>query len=286
MTSHQTALLSVDIEDWFQVENLKGAIPRQSWDSKELRVDHNVDVILELLAANKTHATFFVLGWIAKHAPALVQRIHAQGHEIACHGYGHDLVYDLSVERFREDLRSSKHILEDLVGESVIGYRAPSFSITDWAIDVLMETGLKYDSSLFPSMVHDRYGKLTEHKVGNGGITELAKGFHEVGLSCLTLFGRNVPWAGGGYFRLLPYPVFRAGVRKILRDKGTYCFYIHPWEFDPGQPRIRAISAQYRFRHYKNLGKTRTRFAELIREVPFGRIRDALPIQDDSAGTL
>jgi polysaccharide deacetylase family protein (PEP-CTERM system associated) len=277
MTNVQRALLSIDLEDWFQVENLKGAISRDSWAHRELRVAKNVDLILEILDQNKTRATFFVLGWIAEHVPAVVKRIHAQGHEIASHGYGHELVYSLTPEQFRQDVRASKRILEDLTGAELVGYRAPSFSITDWAIGVLIDQGFKYDSSLFPSMAHDRYGKLREYSIKGERNVELEKGFREIVLSCLPVFGRNIPWAGGGYFRIIPFPVFRSGVKKILREKGSYCFYIHPWEFDPDQPRIRSVKSLYQFRHYKNLDKTKERFVRLLKEFDFVPLREALP---------
>jgi polysaccharide deacetylase family protein (PEP-CTERM system associated) len=276
MKSDGMALLSIDLEDWFQVENLKGAISRESWEVQELRVVRDVDIILSILGETSTRATFFVLGWIAEHVPSLVKRIHEQGHEIASHGYGHDLVYNLTQDQFREDVRISKNILEDLIGEQVIGYRAPSFSITDWAIDILIEAGFQYDSSLFPSLAHDRYGKFRHYVVQRETNVELEKGFREIVLSCLPILGKNIPWAGGGYFRVVPYAVFRGGVQRILRHKGIYCFYIHPWEFDPGQPRIDAVNALYRFRHYKNLAKTRERFVRLLNDFEFRPLREAL----------
>ena len=196
--------------------------------------------------------------------------------EVASHGYGHDLIYTLTEDQFRTDVKRSKGLLEDITGQPVIGYRAPNFSITDWAIDILRETGFRYDSSLFPSMAHDRYGKLEKFKVEDKRWFELAPGFHQVLLSCLPLAGRNLPWAGGGYFRLIPYPVFQRGVRRILRLKQAYCFYIHPWEFDPGQPRVNNIKASYRFRHYNNLERTEKRFRALVSDFSFQPIRDAL----------
>jgi polysaccharide deacetylase family protein (PEP-CTERM system associated) len=270
------ALLSVDVEDWFQVENLRAAIPRESWAERESRVERNMEVILDILDRHNTRGTFFVLGWIAERFPKLVQRLHAGGHEIASHGYGHELIYRQNLEQFREDAHKSKQILEDIIGERILGYRAPSFSITDWAIPVLIELGFTYDSSLFPSMAHDRYGRLAGYKIKDAPMFELVDGFHEVLLSCLPLASRNIPWAGGGYFRLLPYPVFRRGMRRILAERGVYCFYIHPWEFDPGQPKIRNIKPSHRFRHYNNLDKTEARFAALVREFQFQPIRTAL----------
>ena len=271
--------MSIDVEDWFQVENLRAAVTRESWSSRELRVEKNTDLILEILAQNKTHATFFVLGWVAEKLPQIVKKLQAGGHEIASHGYGHDLIYNLSRAEFSEDIRRSKTILENITGEKILGYRAPNFSITDWAIEVLMEQGFKYDSSLFPTMAHDRYGKLTKFRIEDKPWFELADGFYQVLLSCLPLAGKNFPWAGGGYFRLIPYPVFKNGVARILRQRRLYCFYIHPWEFDPGQPRIGNLKASHKFRHYNNLARTEARFANLVKDFQFQPIRSVLPLK-------
>lgn len=272
----QTHLLSIDVEDWFQVDNLKTAISRHSWEGRELRVVRNVDLILEILEKNETKATFFVLGWIAKKNPALVKKIHSRGHEIATHGYGHDLVYNLTPEEFRHDVGVSKKILEDLIGEKVIGYRAPNFSITDWAIDVLLELGFRYDSSLYPTEIHDRYGIL--HHTGNihQSPLKLREGFFEIPLSCLSMLRQNIPWAGGAYFRVIPFAIFRHGIKAILRQSSTYCFYIHPWEFDPEQPKVADIRFLYKFRHYHNLSKTQGRFIKLIQKFKFQPIRSQL----------
>ena len=277
-TAAPKALMSVDVEDWFQVENLRSAITKDSWASRELRVQRNMDVVLGILDERQTKGTFFILGWVAEKLPALVKRIHAGGHEIASHGFGHDLIYRLTHEEFRADVRRSKEFLEDLVGEPVLGYRAPNFSITDWSIEILHELGFKYDSSLFPTMAHDRYGKLTTMTIQDRPWFELVPGFYQVLLSCLPVFGRNVPWAGGGYFRLIPYPIFRRGVQRILAVKQSYCFYIHPWEFDPDQPRITNLKASHRFRHYNNLAKTTARFTELVKDFSFQPIRNVLPL--------
>lgn len=272
----QTHLLSIDVEDWFQVDNLKNAIPRDSWSARELRVDRNINLILEILEKNATKATFFILGWIAEKTPDIVKKIHASGHEIATHGYGHDLVYNLNPERFRQDVGASKEILEDLIGKEVVGYRAPSFSITDWAIDELAELGFRYDSSLYPTEIHDRYGTLRTVKTDVNGPFKLRDGFFEIPLSCFSIFHQSIPWAGGGYFRVIPYALFSYGVRAILRQNSTYCFYIHPWEFDPEQPRVSNISIFYRYRHYNNLKKTEGRFIRLIQEFKFQPIRNCL----------
>jgi polysaccharide deacetylase family protein (PEP-CTERM system associated) len=269
------AAMSIDIEDWFHVENLKGIIARDTWDERELRVERNVDIMLQAMADRGVRSTCFVLGWVAEKCPALIKRIADEGHEIASHGYGHDLVYSLTPEQFHEDIeRSTKH-LRDLTGQPVTGYRAPSFSICDWAIDVLQEHGITYDSSAFPTVAHDRYGKLTGMDAGHP-IVELRDGFHEMCISCLTLGTRGVPWGGGGYFRLFPYPLFRRGVRRILRHGHPYVFYIHPWEIDPGQPRMDGLKKSYAFRHYVNLGRTERRFAQLLGDFQWTTMHDLL----------
>lgn len=270
-------LLSVDVEDWFQVDNLKQAITRESWDGNVSRVERNVDIILELLDKNNSTATFFILGWIAERFPQVVKKIHQQSHEVACHGYNHELVYSLSPENFRQDVIRTKNILEDTIGERIIGYRAPNFSITDWAIDVLISLGFKYDSSLFLTFAHNRYGKLKNYKVSSNSVFELKEGFYQVMLSNNEYAGIKLPWSGGFYFRFIPYRIFKSGIDKILKDKGIYIFYIHPWEFDPKQPRVANINLQYKFRHYTNLKKTESKFIRLLHDYKFFPIRTVIP---------
>jgi polysaccharide deacetylase family protein (PEP-CTERM system associated) len=257
------AAMSVDVEDWFQVENLKPVVPRGTWDSRESRVERNTMRILEILAGQGAQATFFILGWVAERQPGLIRRIAEQGHEIASHGYGHDLLYNLSPEEFRSDVSRCKSILEDLTGRHVRGYRAPSFSITDWAVPILQELGFVYDSSVFPTVAHDRYGKLAGVDAGRP-ILELRPGFHEVCISCLPVGNRGLPWGGGGYFRMIPYGPWQAGVRRILAGGAPYIFYIHPWELDPGQPRLEGLGRLNRFRHYVNLERSERRFRALV----------------------
>jgi polysaccharide deacetylase family protein (PEP-CTERM system associated) len=269
------AAMSVDVEDWFQVENLRPAISRPSWDTREMRVERNTMRILELLAAHRARATFFVLSWIAERHPGLVRQIAEAGHEIASHGYGHDLLYTLSKSEFRADVDRCKKVLEDVTGQQIVGYRAPSFSITDWAVPILQELGFEYDSSAFPTMAHDRYGRLTGVHAGRP-ILELRPGFHEVCISCLPLGKRGLPWGGGGYFRIIPYYPWRAGVRRILRAGGPYMFYIHPWEIDPAQPRVGGLSVLGRFRHYVNLGRCERRFQALLTDFQWTSVGQVL----------
>jgi polysaccharide deacetylase family protein (PEP-CTERM system associated) len=269
------AAMSIDVEDWFHVENLKRAIPRDSWDGRQLRVERNTDRMLALLDRRDARCTFFVLGWVAERCPRLVERIAAAGHEVASHGYGHDLVYELSENEFREDVRRCKELLEDLTGAPVRGYRAPSFSITEWSIPILQELGFAYDSSAFPTVAHDRYGNLPGIAAGQQ-VVELRPGFHEVCISCLMVGSRGLPWGGGGYFRLLPYGVFRRGVARILRSGEPYVFYIHPWEIDPDQPRVTGLPRLHEFRHYVGLGRAEDHLQSLLEDFRWGSVADLL----------
>ena len=267
------AVLSIDVEDWFHVENLRPSIPRETWGERQLRVDRNVDRMLGLMdQADRVQATFFVLGWVAERCPAVIRRIAAAGHEIASHGYGHDLLTSLTPAAFREDVRRSKALLEDLTSAPVRGYRAPSFSITEWAIPVLQEEGFVYDSSVFATIAHDRYGRIAGMRP-DSVIVELIPGFYEIGVSCLTVGPIGLPWGGGGYFRLMPYPLFRRGVARIRRRR-PYVFYIHPWEIDPDQPRVHGLSFTHRFRHTVGLSRCETRFAALLRDFRWSTMSD------------
>lgn len=270
-----SAAMSIDVEDWFQVENLKPVVARATWDSRESRVVRNTNRILDLLGEHRAQATFFVLGWVAERQPELIRRIEAEGHEIASHGYGHDLIYTLSPAEFRADVERGKKLLEDVIGHRIIGYRAPSFSITDWAVSILQDLGFEYDSSVFPTVAHDRYGRLTGVDSGQP-ILQLRPGFHEVCISCLPLGRRGLPWGGGGYFRMLPYGVWREGVRRILGTGAPYVFYIHPWEIDPGQPRVQGLSRVSRFRHYLNLARCEERFARLLADFRWTTLKSLL----------
>lgn len=262
--------ISFDVEDWFQVENLKSAIRRDDWDSLELRVEQNTRRILAALQERGVKATFFILGWVAERCPELVREIDRQGHEVASHGYAHRLVYDMTPDEFRDDLARSKMILEDIVGKPVIGYRAPSFSITPntlWALDILKETGFRYDSSIFPVSVHDRYGFPgcdTQPFHWSNGLLEIPLAVYKLGRLAL-------PVAGGGYFRLFPYIYFRALLGRLNRRRQPFTFYLHPWEFDPAQPRV-CVPWFYSFRHYVNLDKTESRLRKLLKQFRFAGI--------------
>lgn len=265
--------LSFDIEDWFQVENMKGAVSFKDWDTLELRVARNTERILRILKDNDTRATFFVLGWVAERCPGLVREITRGGHELASHGYGHDLVYSLGPEKFREDVRRSKEALEGISGKKVCGYRAPSFSITKdslWALDILKEEGFIYDSSIFPVSFHDRYGFDTRESVP----FRWPNGLIEVPLTVYRIRNVTLPLAGGGYFRLLPYVYFKYFFNKLNAKNERFTFYLHPWEIDPGQPRL-PLPLSYRIRHYVNLKETEAGLKKLLKDFRFDGIKAA-----------
>ncbi len=263
--------LSVDVEDYFHAEALTAHIGRDNWDSLPSRVVENTRRVLELLAEHNSRATFFVLGWVASRFPGLVREIRSSGHEIGCHSYWHRLVYQLSPKEFREDTRQAKQAVEDAGGAEVMGYRAPSFSITrrsSWALQILSEFGFRYDSSIFP-VHHDLYG-IPEHPRFACHHGELHKwDILEFPLSTCRMLGMNLPFGGGGYLRLLPQTYTRYCFRRVNDgERRPVIVYFHPWEIDPYQPRVRA-PLRSRVRHYTNLRKTRQRIAELLRRHRF-----------------
>ncbi|CAH1079370.1 XrtA system polysaccharide deacetylase [Candidatus Nitrotoga sp. 1052] len=265
--------MTIDVEDYFQVSAFASTIPREQWESLPCRVERNIDIALALLNEGKAHATFFTLGWIAERYPGIVRRIVDNGHELASHGYGHQRVSELSRNEFNEDISRAKKTLEDLSGSPVIGYRAPSFSIGAdnlWALDLLQEAGYQYSSSIYP-IRHDHYGmpdapRFAHYPRGKDGMLELPP-------TTAILLGRNLPAAGGGYFRLLPYQASRWLIRRVNRQDGKPCiFYFHPWELDPDQPRQFSISAKTRFRHYVNLKRMESRIQSLLRDFHWDRM--------------
>jgi len=260
---------SVDIEDWFQVENLKEAISKNDWPNIQLRVRENTIKMLNLLEKHNTKATFFVLGWIAEREKELIRNIYSRGHEIASHGYGHDLVYKLSHLEFREDIRKSKDIIEEIIQDRIYGYRAPSFSITDWALDILKEEGYIYDSSLFLVSNHDRYSKVDISLEGTNFIRVLPNGLKEVPISTNKFFAKSLPWGGGGYFRILPYHIFKQGYIRSRNQSNGLIFYCHPWEIDADQPRVSNIKLSYQFRHYYGLESTERKLSRLLEDFKF-----------------
>jgi polysaccharide deacetylase family protein (PEP-CTERM system associated) len=272
---------TVDVEDYFHVAALSSVISRDSWASREYRVESNIERLLGVLDDCAVQGTFFVLGWVAERSPQMVRRIAAQGHEIACHGYGHQLVYRQSEREFRAETLRAKKCLEDLIGEPVLGYRAASFSVTPaslWALDVLIDLGFLYDSSVFP-IHHDIYGLPGAAPEPNRLGAPSGRTLIEFPMSAARFFGVPVPVSGGGYFRILPYWLTRAGLKQINeRCARPFTFYVHPWELDPQQPRIR-VGWFSRFRHYTNLSRCEARLRRLLSEFAFAPMREALRLQ-------
>ena len=264
--------MTIDVEDFFQVQAFAGTVGREDWQRYPSRVERNVNVALDLLRERGVNATFFTLGWIAERHPELIRRIVREGHELASHGYAHHPVFDQSPEEFRADIRRTKQILEDIGQAPVRGYRAASFSITKrtlWALDILAEEGHAYSSSIFP-IAHDFYGipdapRFAYHPRNDG--------FLEVPMTTIFAFGRNLPCSGGGYFRLLPYAATRWALKRVNRRDGQPCvFYLHPWELDPDQPRMHNAPLKSRLRHYLNLSRTEGRLRRLLGDFAWGRM--------------
>ena len=264
--------LTVDVEEYFQVAAFERTIPRDAWEVAESRVEFNTGRVLDLFAAHGNKATFFVLGWIAERHPALVKRIVADGHELASHGYDHTRVHQFTAEQFRADVVKTKAILEDIGGVAVRGYRAPSYSINGknlWALDVLQETGHVYSSSIYP-IRHDLYGMPEAPRFP---FRIRPDAILEIPVTTVRLGGRNYPCGGGGYFRLLPYAAFRRMLARVNeQDRQSGLFYFHPWEVDPGQPRVKDAPLKSRFRHYLNLNSMHGRLERLLRDFEWGRM--------------
>ena len=276
MTTRANAL-SFDVEDWFQVESLHGIIPRDRWSSFPLRVERNVDCILGLLASADITATFFTLGWVAEQLPHVVKQIAAAGHEVASHGWSHTPLWRLTEEAFRDEIIRTRALLEDLSGQQVLGYRAPTFSIareTLWGLRVLAEAGYRYDSSIFP-VHHDRYG-IPDAPLG---IHRREEGIWEVPLSVYQVGPLRIPVAGGGYFRLYPEWVTFRAIRKINAAGRPAIVYLHPWEFDPGQPQAPGMKTISRLRHRVGLSRTSGRLSRLVQRYPFSSMRSVLGAQ-------
>ena len=272
--------LTVDVEDYFQVSALAPYISRSDWERIPCRVERNVEVILELFAEAGAHATFFTLGWIADRYPALVRRIATAGHEIASHGYEHLRIHEQTPSDFSLDITRAKSLLEDLAGAEVKGYRAPSFSIsakTLWAFDEIANAGYRYSSSVYP-VQHDLYGMPEAPRFPYRPRADLL----EIPVTTAPVLNRNLPAGGGGYFRLLPYTVSRALIRRVnTLDRRPAVFYFHPWEIDAAQPRVPGTSYKARFRHYLNLHRTERRLRRLLRDFRWRRMDEVfLPARD------
>ncbi len=265
--------MTCDVEDYFQVSAFAPYISRDSWPARECRVEANIERILALFERTGVRGTFFTLGWIAERYPAMVRRIVDSGHELASHGYGHLRASDQSRAEFANDIRSSKALLEDIGGQAVLGYRAPSFSIGQanlWALEELFDAGYRYSSSIYP-ISHDHYGmpdapRFAFYPQGPDGLLE-------VPITTVPLAGRNLPAGGGGYFRLLPYALSRWMIGRVNReDREPALFYFHPWEIDPGQPRPDGLGAKARFRHYVNIERMERRIEALARDFAWDRM--------------
>jgi len=262
--------ISCDLEDYFQVESLRGVVPRERWESMPPRLERNTERVLALLDEAGVRATFFVLGWCAERFPGLVKRIAEAGHEIASHGHSHQMITEQSPEEFRADVRRAKALLEDLSGQPVLGYRAPTFSITErtlWAVDILAEEGYAYDSSIFP-IRHDRYGipSAPRHlhiRQGRDGASLV-----EFPPTTVRVLGCNLPVAGGGYLRLLPVGLVVWALRSVNRRGWPAIVYFHPWELDAEQPRL-PVRGLSRFRHYVNLHRTAAKLRFVLARLPF-----------------
>jgi len=269
---------TVDVEDYYQVSAMERTVGRSSWGSRESRVVANTQRLLNLLAQHDVCGTFFILGWVAERFPGLVREIVAAGHDVGSHSYWHRLVYEMTPAEFREDLRRSIGVIENAAGMKVRYYRAPSFSITQrslWALDILVEEGIEVDSSVFP-IVHDRYGipgapsAIHTIKTPSGRLTEFPPTVAHIGPIAL-------PAGGGGYFRLYPYLITHHLLSRINRtEERPFMFYCHPWEIDPGQPRMPGGSPISRFRHYVNLATTEQKLNRFLKDFAFGPIERAL----------
>jgi polysaccharide deacetylase family protein (PEP-CTERM system associated) len=267
-----TNAMTVDVEDYFQVAVFENCIRREDWSRWPVRVEDNTRRVLELFQRHEVHATFFVLGWVAERFPSLVRDITASGHEIASHGFGHERLTNISRTAFRDGIVRTKHLLEDLSGAAVAGYRAPSYSIgptTLWAYDELREAGYRYSSSIVP-IRHDLYGMPAAPRFA---FLAEGSGLLEIPVTTARLWGRNWPCGGGGYFRLLPYALFQSGLRRVnQQEQRPGVFYFHPWEVDPEQPRVPGVTLKNRVRHYLNLTRTVPRIERLVRDFRFDRM--------------
>lgn len=269
--------LTVDVEDYFQVSAFAENIDQKDWGNHPLRVANNTHKLLDMFDEYQLKATFFILGWVAERQKDLVLEIAKRGHEVACHGYSHQLVYNQSADVFKDETVRSKSILEDIIQQPVRGYRAASYSITEkskWALDILAESGFIYDSSIFP-VRHDRYGMLDTPEHPYRLETPAGHSIIEFPLSTAKILNYRLPVAGGGYFRLYPYWLSKMGLQQINRQHKPFIFYLHPWEIDPDQPKISA-SWFSRFRHYNNLDKCEPRLRNLMMDFQFATAWDVL----------
>ena len=271
--------MSIDVEDYFHANALSRLSPSTAWEGFEQRAERNTHRMLDVLDEHGVKATCFVLGWVAERYPSIARRIVADGHELASHGYWHQLIFAIDREAFRSDIRRGKALLEDQAGVRVHGYRAPSFSVvtrTLWALDELLDAGFTYDASIFP-IRHDTYGIPDAPRHPHAMASPSGRPIFEIPSSTTTLGRMNLPVAGGGYFRLLPYAWTRWGIGRVNRgERRPVVFYLHPWDMDPGQPRF-DVSGLSRVRHYTNLERCEPRYRRLLSQFAFAPIRDVFP---------
>lgn len=268
---------TIDVEDYFQVAAFEKTVSREDWDRFPIRTEENTRRLLDLLRRREVRATFFLLGWIARRCPDLVRRINAEGHEVAAHGFDHRLIYRQTEEEFRDDVRRTRELLRELSGQEVCGYRAPSWSITartPWALQILVEEGFTYDSSVFP-IRHDLHGTPGAPREIHRMETE-AGPIREFPPAVVRVLGRNIPTGGGGYFRLYPYVLTRSMLRSINAQGRPFTFYVHPWEIDPDQPRFAGAPLKSRFRHYVNLKRTAAKLERLFDDFAFAPMIEVL----------
>lgn len=269
-------LASFDIEDWFHAENIKPSLPTTNWNQLESRVERNTHELLDILAQAQARSTFFVLGWVARRHPGLVRRIAAEGHEVASHTDAHHRFYTLSRCELVADLARARDTLEQVTGTRVLGVRAPAFTITDEALDCLAEARYWYDSSYYAFRLHDRYGRLTTPIDPEQPVVQVRAGLLELPMTRLVLGPLALPWAGGGYFRLIPYALYRRGVARRLETRSWFMFYFHPWELDAEEVPLSTLSATMKFRAYTGRGRMRRDLRSLLQEFGSVRIDDTL----------
>ncbi|MGD9899903.1 MAG: XrtA system polysaccharide deacetylase [Calditrichaceae bacterium] len=270
-------ILSVDVEDWYHPEALQHRFKRSAWEEQPQRVAKNIDMLLDLFAEKDLKATFFTLGWVAKHNPQMIKKIAAAGHEIASHGNSHRMLTKLTPDEFRQDLKESISILEDLSGQKIVGFRAPTFSVvkdTFWAWEIMLELGIKYDSSVYP-IWHDRYGVADAPRFPYTAIEKNGRKLMEFPMPTLKLFGVNIPFGGGGYLRILPNWFTRYAIKRMNRENAPVIMFIHPWEFDIHQKRLNLGSIQT-WRHYYNINNNSKKLAELLDEFSWTNFRSIL----------
>ena len=272
-------VLSFDVEDYFQVSGMETIVSRDDWDKYPSRIEQNTQKVLEILSYCNVKATFFILGWVAERHRQLIKQIADLGHEIACHGYHHKLVYDMTIEEFISDIKQTINLLEDITGKKIYGYRAPSFSLGVDDIEkfeALAKFGLKYDTSLFP-IKHFRYGKARSIPLGP---FDIKKGnqllMKEFPMTVVNFLGKRIPAGGGGYLRLYPNFFIRRNFKKVNAEDRPIIIYLHPWEFDPGQPRLKGAGFGNTLRHYLNLHKTQSKLETILEEFKFGTFLELL----------